>query len=69
MTSREHRSAATHTNSVQNHGSQSVDVGKFVFRFHNLVELLYPLRLAGNAFLYVFRYVGIQQFVTTGGLW
>ena len=59
MTSREsgRQSSSRHANSstAQNHGSASLDVGEFVDRVHNLIELLYPLRVAGNAVLYVFR--------------
>ena len=55
MTSREGKQSARPTNSVPNHGPRSIDLGDFVDRYHNLLELLFPLRLAGNAVLYVFR--------------
>ena len=57
MTSREGRQSVGPVNSVPNHGSKTinVDLGKFVERHHDLWELLYPLRLAGLAVLYVFR--------------
>ena len=46
-------SRPTNLTTSQNHGS--LDVGEFVDKVHNLIELLYPLRVAGNAVLYVFR--------------
>ena len=58
MTSRESSrqpSRPANLTASQNHGSPSLDVGEFVDKVHNLIELLYPLRVAGNAVLYVFR--------------
>lgn len=62
MTNREGRPPVWYSDSLKNHGPQSqsvpptFDLAKFVDRYHNLLELLYPLSLAGNACLYIFRY-------------
>ena len=55
MTSRETRNSTRNKNSVPTRGPQSFDLGEYVDKYNNLVELLFPLKLTGKAFLYVFR--------------
>ena len=57
MTNREGHRPQWYSDSLKNHGPvpTTFDLAKFVDRYHNLLELLYPLSLAGNACLYVFR--------------